>query len=365
MVDKFHVTTRRVDCVMETCKHPVISRFCQSDSFTRRLRGEPPPSSGSILMPWKIASFAVLLFCRAVRTLPQGEFGDLLWPEFDVPEFDVPDSELSTRATYYHTEPASTPSRVEHVTSLLHQHSSSAAQLALATPIVKTPTLSHLTPTSQPPTPTPEGVTTQTSIRVTSTSPNTTLPASPPWSPLAGLPQRHVHADDWRVVGIAVIAVSVVGTTILAVVFFDQWWRFLCDICGRSTKRRKSGKEELVPDWERRSWEFKVEDSFPAYPSFGSPPGRQTVEEAAFQTQSPRVDMHYPNTLSGHSNIPPVTILRESGQRNDMRGLPYGTSVGRLSPSDGVSVQTPHYTLSRSDTQKTTASEDAYGGLAE
>jgi hypothetical protein len=321
-------------------------------------------------MPWKIASFAVLVFSRAARTLPQGEFGDLLWPEFDVPEFDVPNPELSTRATYYHTELASTLSRVEHVTPtpLLHQLSSSAAQLALATPIVSTPTLSHLTPTSQLTAPTSEGHTIQTSIRVTSTSPNTTLPTSPPWSPNAELPQRHVHADVWRVVGIAVIAVSVVGTTILAVVFFDQWWNFLCDICGRSKKRRKSGKEELVPDWERRSWEFKIEDNLPAYPSFGSPPAaRKTVEEAAFQTQSPRVDMRHPSTLSDCSNPPPALILRESSQRTDTRGSPHGlsgSSVRQLSPSNGVTVHTSHYTLSRSNTQKTTASEDAYGGLA-
>ncbi|KAF8272864.1 hypothetical protein EI94DRAFT_1716916, partial [Lactarius quietus] len=111
-----------------------------------------------------------------------------------------------------------------------------------------------------------------------STSPNTILPTPHP-SP-AEQPQKHVQADIWRVVGIAVIAVSVVGTTILAVVFFDQWWNFLGDVCGRRKKRRKSGKEELVPDWERRSWEFRIEDNLPAYPSFGSPPVRQTVEEA-------------------------------------------------------------------------------------
>ncbi len=305
--------------------------------------------------------------------LLQGEFGDLLWPELDVPELDVPkidepkidEPDLITWATY-HTEPASTPSRVEHVTSLLHQLSSSATQLATPQAIVRTPTLSHLTPTSRLPTSTSEGHTTQTSIRVTSTSPNTILPPSHPWSPPAELPQRHVHADVWRVVGIAVIAVSVVGTTILAVVFFDQWWSFLCDVCGRRKKRRKSGKEELVPDWERQSWEFRTEGNLPAYPSFGSPPARQSVEAAASQAQSLSADMRHPSTLSDCSNIPPVPVLRENGQRTDMRGSPYGSSgssVRRLS-SNGVTMHTSHYTLSRSDTQKTTTSEDAYDGLA-
>ncbi|KAH9047565.1 hypothetical protein EDB84DRAFT_1460966 [Lactarius hengduanensis] len=307
-------------------------------------------------MPWKIAGFTALVFGRAVQTLPQGELGDLLWPELDVPELDDP--ELITWTTY-HTEPASTPSRVEHVTSLLHQLSSSATQLA--TPIVRTPALSHLTPTSQLSIHTSEGHSTQTSIRVTSTSPNIVLPASQTLSPPAELPpQRHAHADVWRVVGIAVIAVSVVGTTILAVVFFDQWWSFLCDVCGRRKKRRKYGKEELVPDWERGSWVFRTEGNLPAYPSFGSPPARQTVEEVASQAQSPR----HPRICS---DIPPAPILRENSQRTDMRGSIYGTSgsnFGRLPPSNGVTMHTPHYTLSRSDTQKTATSEDAYDGLA-
>ena len=315
-------------------------------------------------MPWKIASFAALVFIRAAQTLPQGELGDLLWPNFDVPEIDEPEPnepELSFWATY-HTELASTVSHVEHVTTplLLHQLSSSAAQLA--TPTVGTSTPSHPTSTSQLPTPTLEGLTTQTSIRTTSTSSNTILSTLRP-SP-AELPQRHVHADLWRVVGIAVIAVSVVGTTILAVVFFDQWWSFLGDVCGRRKKRGKSGKEELVPDWERRSWEFRIEDSLPAYPSFGSPPTRQTAQGTVSQTQSPRVDMRHPSPLSDCSNIPPVQILSENGQRTDIRGSLYRSSARRLSPSNEVMVHTSHYTLGRSDSQKTTTSEDAYGGLA-
>ena len=358
------MTTRRVACATSESS---IQLFVVTIELRVIYEASLHSSSSSNLMLWKVASFAVLVFGRAVRTLPQGGLADLLWPEFGIPEIDVPDPDLSTRTTYYHTEPDSTPSRIEHVTPtlLLHQLSSSAAQLALATSIIRTRTLSHLTPTSQLPTHTSEAHTTQTSIRVTSTSPNSTSSASLPWSPPTELPQRHVHADVWRVVGIAVIAVGVVGTTILAVVFFDQWWSFLCDVCGRRKKRWKSGKEELVPDWERRSWEFKVEGNLPAYPSFGSPPARQIVEEAPFQTLSPRVDdMRRPSTLSNCSNIAPVPMLRECGQRTDMWYELSGNGVRRLSPSNGVTVHTSHYTLSRSDTQRTTASEDAYGGLA-
>lgn len=335
---------------------------------TRRL-SSTRSSCTTISMTWKIASFAALIFVRAVRTLPQGDLGDLLWPKFDVPKINEPkpnESELSFWATY-HTEPASTPSRVEHITPLLYQLSSPAAQLATpTTPIVGKSIHSHLTPTSQLPTPTLEGYTTQTSIHVTSTSTNTILPTTSRPSPTE-LPQRNVQANIWRVVGIAVIAVSVVGTTILAVVFFDQWWGFLGDVCGRRKTQRKSGKEELVPDWERRSWEFRIEDTLPAYPSFGSPPVRQTAEEAAAASHmlSPRVHMHQPSPLSGGSNTPPAQILSENGQRTGTRSSPYrssaGSSVRQLSP---VMVQTSHYTLGRSDSQKTTTLEDAYGGLA-
>ncbi|KAI9445059.1 hypothetical protein H4582DRAFT_879730 [Lactarius indigo] len=284
-------------------------------------------------MPWKIAGFTALVFGRAVRTLPQGEFGDLLWPEIDVPELDEP--EIITWATYQ-TEPASTPSRVEHVTSLLHQLSSSATQLA--TPIVtsKTPTRSHPTPTSRSSTPTSEGHSTQTSTSATSTSPNIILPASQTWSPPAELPQKHAHADVWRVVGIAVIAVSVVGTTILAVVFFDQWWSFLCDVCGRRKRRRKYGKEELVPDWERGSWVFRTERQL-------------TGVSLIWVTTS--------TTNNGRGGIPGAITaspknLKYSSYTDTQREQPEGpscgvrrmelpeASFGRLSPSSGVTMHT-------------------------
>jgi len=78
--------------------------------------------------------------------------------------------------------------------------------------------------------------------------------------------------------------------------------------------------------------------------------------------------MRRPSPLSDCSNIPPVRTLSENDQRADMRGSPYESTRSndrRLSPSNEVMVHTSHYTLSRSDSQKTTTSEDAYGGLAQ
>lgn len=83
-------------------------------------------------------------------------------------------------------------------------------------------------------------------------------PATPP-----------AEATEWKVIGIAIISITFVATVILAVVFFDSWWGFLRDlIFGR---RHNGGSENLVPDWEKRSWEHKLanEDGH-RYPTLAS-----------------------------------------------------------------------------------------------
>lgn len=82
-------------------------------------------------------------------------------------------------------------------------------------------------------------------------------------------PSKGPSSSQWRIVGVAVSAVSVVGAGILAVVFFDQWWRFLRECCGGG-RRGKEGVEELVPDWEKGDWEWKDGDG--RFPNFGTPP---------------------------------------------------------------------------------------------
>lgn len=81
---------------------------------------------------------------------------------------------------------------------------------------------------------------------------------------------------EWKVIGIAVITITFIGTVILAFSFFDSWWGFVCDaLCGgrgRGNRRgMKRGGEELVPDWEKRSWEFRLasEDGH-RYPTMSS-----------------------------------------------------------------------------------------------
>ncbi|KIK07256.1 hypothetical protein K443DRAFT_673520 [Laccaria amethystina LaAM-08-1] len=72
-------------------------------------------------------------------------------------------------------------------------------------------------------------------------------------------------AAEWKVIGISIIAVTFVATVILAIAFFDSWWGFLRDVvCG---KRNSVGEENLIPDWEKNSWDYKLasEDGY-GYP---------------------------------------------------------------------------------------------------
>lgn len=325
-------------------------------------------------MWWGISCIAALFLNSAARALPQGYLGDLLpmGPE----EFDP----ITT-----HMEQASIPS--QQTTPSLPDLTTHAAQLT-ATPGVSshshTRPLAHLTsiptPASQLPTPTPEesGNDTHLNVIATSTSQNSASPTStgyPSPSP-ADSELSQGHTVDWRMIGIAVIAVSVVGTMILVVVFFDQWWGFLCDVCGHRRRWYGGGKEELVPDWQRASWEFKIEgEDLPEYPSFGSPPAMQAqVQEGPItHMQSPQVEMvqrHNKNASPTHLGVPPTWALKDNGEVLGTQGVPYRPPIRHpktFSPSgvvDEARAYKFHSPLSRSDTLKSTATEDAYDGLA-
>jgi hypothetical protein len=347
----------------------------------------PPPSSLK-QMPGRVFVLASLFFNRAVRALPRGNLDDLrlLAPELDEP---IPFMDQ----TIHHMEQASTPPRIEHPTSVLSEPTTAYAT-RLTSPIIRSS--SHFTPTStsQLQTPAPGGIekhphvlktstSTSTSISISnsaSVSQNTTISAwhPPPSSSPAELARG--HTVDWHAIGIAVIVVSVVGTAILVIAFFDQWWGFLGDVCGRRQNGRRDGKEELVPDWERGSWEFKVEDNnVPTYPSFGSPPASRTQQGAAATHAQLRggdmpVDQrsNHQGTLFDGLTFPPVPVFRENiGMQ--------GTTSGYVSPGwcqnqkqpplrncavNGVTPYRPYHTPSESDTQWYTSLEDAYDGLA-
>jgi hypothetical protein len=331
-------------------------------------------------MLWGISSFAALFLHSAARALPRRDLGDLLpvGPELDDSDDSEPVPVKIQTPHSSHTEQASTLFRIEnsHVeigtSALLQPTPAHTAQLTtVLTGVSSRPRLTPTqTSTSRPSAPVPEGSETHTSVTATGASQNT---ANPTWypSPLppvnsdSGTAQG--HAIDWRVIGIAVIAVSTVGAMILVVVFFDQWWGFLCDVCGRRRKWYGGGKEELVPDWERASWEFKVEDdTLPAYPSFVSTPAIQVQEGVATRAQPWKVDMA---RGPDHLVYPPLWAPKDNGREVGKQGAPCGPSIQNVmqfSPSGFVNEVTTykcHSPLSRSNTERTTASEDAYDGL--
>ncbi|KAH9486267.1 hypothetical protein JR316_0000331 [Psilocybe cubensis] len=101
-----------------------------------------------------------------------------------------------------------------------------------------------------------------TSLSITSYAPGVLEDAST--TPPAELKQ-------WKVIGIAVITITFLAVLAMAISFFDAWWGFVrAAICG---KRRKMGYggETMIPDWEKRSWEFQLanEDGH-RYPTLAS-----------------------------------------------------------------------------------------------
>lgn len=84
-----------------------------------------------------------------------------------------------------------------------------------------------------------------------STPPDITswIPAASP-SPTFSVPPSAVSASStWKTVGIAVSVLTLIGLTILLVVFFEQWTAFVRDVflC-RSRDRDPLGDEEFLPD---------------------------------------------------------------------------------------------------------------------
>jgi hypothetical protein len=115
-----------------------------------------------------------------------------------------------------------------------------------------------------------------TSLSPPALSTSTTLvSASPSTSQTTAPSVFYGVSKEWMVIGVTVIAFSSVAGILLAVVFFDHWWQFVCDLvcCGR---QKYTGEEELIPDWEKRDWAVQVATSEShRYPSFTSLPSGQ------------------------------------------------------------------------------------------
>ena len=69
------------------------------------------------------------------------------------------------------------------------------------------------------------------------------------------------EATEWKVIGITVFCITIIGAMMLATFFSDTLVKVFMDVCLCGNKKRKKlGEENLVPDWQMRSWEFKLAD---------------------------------------------------------------------------------------------------------
>lgn len=150
----------------------------------------------------------------------------------------------------------------------------------------------------------------------------------------------------WKVVGVAVIAVFAIALVTVTVVFFDRWRDFLCDvIMGR---KRSHGNEDLVPDWEKGSWEFSTgEDSrYPAAHSLDTIPKHQPWPlESAVQ---PGLKRNKSEIIHQHSGPVPVFVNFQtppSNKEGPTKNLTHSaTSPAALSRQDSRIAHNDAYT---------------------
>lgn len=107
--------------------------------------------------------------------------------------------------------------------------------------------------------------------------------------------------STWKIVGVAVISFSAVALILIAAVFFDHWWRFVRDILWK--KGTLESTEEMVPDWEKASWEVRFGDDRHRYPSFSSVPSATPAQTQVHRQGSTKLkDWTQARRLSGLSS---------------------------------------------------------------
>lgn len=145
---------------------------------------------------------------------------------------DLSPPAVITRTAHIYRSTTTSPT----LTATISEHSTASAAAILSSTM--TMSLSTVAPTSEAP------------ISMTSTM-------APTFSSVPEAPTTSAEeATQWKVIGIGIITVGLIATVILSIIFFDSWWKFVCDLfCGRWRRR---GEETLVPDWTTRDWEFKL-----------------------------------------------------------------------------------------------------------
>ncbi|KAJ3908955.1 hypothetical protein F5879DRAFT_208331 [Lentinula edodes] len=100
-----------------------------------------------------------------------------------------------------------------------------------------------------------------------------------------------IHGDkEWKVIGVGLIVIASIASMILLTVFFESWWGFVRDMCGRKNSGR--GVEEMILDSEEKTWQLNLssQDGH-RYPSATSMDSMKT-----HQTQKTKSPYPYPIT---------------------------------------------------------------------
>ncbi|KZT73340.1 hypothetical protein DAEQUDRAFT_465088 [Daedalea quercina L-15889] len=109
-------------------------------------------------------------------------------------------------------------------------------------------------------------------------------------------------SGSWKIIGVAVICFTAVVAVLVAAVFFDTWWQFLRDLFWK--RRKHDDFEEMVPDWQKASWEMRFGDR-QRYPSFGSLPTSPVLRGDPLQRQrSLRVQEWQKDELASSTSSP-------------------------------------------------------------
>jgi hypothetical protein len=126
------------------------------------------------------------------------------------------------------------------------------------------------------------------------------------------------EATEWKVIGIAVITIAFISTVVLAITFFDSWWRFLRAIF--LGDKRNGGDEKLIPDWDKQSWEYDLskEDGH-RYPTMASLESIVKTPEKSARVNSSSSQFVTATRLSQHDYLPFCGDLTSSSSNSDPR----------------------------------------------
>ncbi|KAI0094425.1 hypothetical protein BDY19DRAFT_901614 [Irpex rosettiformis] len=326
---------------------------------------------------------AALCFCNFVVSASIGNRGlNDVFPGFDYP---LPPTE--TRAEE-HSPERDYPTHISNIPSAIIPLTSPSATSNSAAKSKETGTQSHQQSTTSsvregpatnsiigtiPPlpsfTPWSANVLSSTIANQTPFSPTPTI------TPLSSEDKGSSHGvQEWKIIGVAVIAFTTVAAILLLSVFFDHWWSFLRDLFWR--KKNKDNVEELIPDWERASWAYRLGNDRHRYP---------TMPPTALSNQAD-LDLEKMQTFSSEGNVAGIgSGLKGDAYNNSNLKAGYqpngpwtkGLGLSPLPPTVQYGFRSPTGALGHSLTRQPSrhldpqrkppspALTDPYGGIAE